>query len=135
MDFMPIKAYIGGTEHAIKHLLYARFIHKFLSDLGLVDCSEPFENIVTQGLVKGKSYRLKQPANGVNYLTKEQAENYPADALIVEVEKMSKSKLNGLAPQQAIESHGVDCVKMAMMFAGPVEKDITLEDSLLASMV
>lgn len=129
---MPVKVYIGGMEHAIKHLLYARFVHKFLHDLGLIDCSEPFENIVTQGLVKGTSYRLKSTGK---YITKQVAQAYGTEEVIIDVEKMSKSKLNGVSPLDAIEAYGVDCLKMAMMFGGPVEKDIAITEKILESMV
>lgn len=129
---MPVKAYIGGMEHAIKHLLYARFVHKFLFDLGLVSCSEPFENIITQGLVKGESYRIKESGQ---YISKKDASSFRPEDLIVEVEKMSKSKLNGISPLEAIDNFGVDCLKLAVVFAGPIEKDITLNDNLLNSMV
>jgi leucyl-tRNA synthetase len=131
-DYMPIKAYIGGMEHAIKHLLYARFVHKFLYDLGFVSCNEPFENIITQGLVKGTSYRLKSTGK---YITKEEASSYSEDELIVDVEKMSKSKFNGISPLEAIDLHGIDCLKLAMIFAGPVEKDITIDEKLINTMV
>ena len=131
---MPVKSYIGGSEHAIKHLLYARFIHKFLFDLGLVTCEEPFENLITQGLVKGKSYRLKNPISGVNYLTRGEAAKYKDEEIITQIEKMSKSKKNGLSPKEVIEENGVDCVKLAMVFAGPIEKDIILDEKLLSSM-
>lgn len=131
-ESMPVKAYIGGMEHAIKHLLYARFVNKFLFDLGTSPCSEPFENIITQGLVKGESYRLKSTGQ---YLTKESAEKLNPDDLIIEVEKMSKSKLNGISPIDAVEKYGVDCLKLALVFAGPIEKDITVSENLLASMV
>lgn len=63
---MPVDAYIGGMEHANKHLIYARFIHKFLRDEGLFSCDEPFKNIIAQGLVKGVTY---QEASTGAYLT------------------------------------------------------------------
>jgi leucyl-tRNA synthetase len=129
---MPVKAYIGGMEHAIKHLLYARFVNKFLFDLECVPCGEPFENIITQGLVKGESFRLKSTGQ---YITKEDAQKLNPDELIVDVEKMSKSKLNGISPIEAIHKYGVDCLKLALVFAGPVEKDILLSEGQLNSMV
>lgn len=131
-DFMPVKAYIGGMEHAIKHLLYARFVHKFLFDLGLTDCSEPFENIVTQGLVKGTSYRLKSTGK---YISKDEVDQHHREDIIEQIDKMSKSKLNGISPMEVVENHGVDCLKMAMLFAGPVDKDIAVTDKSLTSMV
>lgn len=128
--FMPIKAYIGGMEHAIKHLLYARFIHKVLHDMDLVSCTEPFENIITQGLVMGKAVRLKSSGK---YLTRQQAASYSEDQLETTVEKMSKSKFNGISPLEAVSVHGKDCVKLAMSLAGPVEKDIVIEDAMMAN--
>ena len=129
---MPVKAYIGGMEHAIKHLLYARFVHKFLKDLGLVKIPEPFENIITQGLVKGLTYKLKDTGR---YLSKDEAKQYTKEQVSVEVEKMSKSKLNGISPLDAIREHGLDCLKLSMVFAGPVEKDILMDEKLITTMV
>ena len=131
-SWMPVKAYIGGMEHAIKHLLYARFVNKFLFDLGVVPCSEPFENIITQGLVKAESYRLKSTGQ---YITRDTAKKLPPDEVVREVEKMSKSKLNGISPIEAIQTYGVDCLKLALFSAGPVEKDIEISENLLSSMV
>lgn len=129
---MPVKAYIGGMEHAVKHLLYARFVHKFLHDLGLVDCPEPFEGVITQGLVKAKSY-FDPIAR--EYVSPQTAATRKTEDLKITFEKMSKSKLNGISPNDTVAKYGVDVLKMAMIFAGPVDKDINVEENGFNSMV
>ncbi|CAM8311421.1 LeuS Leucyl-tRNA synthetase [Candidatus Methylopumilus universalis] len=97
--WMPVDQYIGGIEHAILHLLYARFFNKILRDLGLIKHSEPFKNLLTQGMV------LK---NGI---------------------KMSKSKGNTVDPQSLIDQFGADTARLFIMFAAPPEQSLEWSDS------
>jgi leucyl-tRNA synthetase len=97
-DWLPVDQYIGGIEHAILHLLYARFFHKLMRDFGLVKSDEPFQRLLTQGMV------LKDGA------------------------KMSKSKGNTVDPQPLIEQYGADTVRLFMMFASPPEQALEWSD-------
>jgi len=109
---MPVDLYIGGIEHAILHLLYARFMQKFLYDCGLTDEREPFLELLTQGLVLGRTYKI-----GGRYLTEEEAKS--EQNVEVTYEKMSKSKGNGVAPESLIETYGADVTRLSMLFAAP----------------
>jgi leucyl-tRNA synthetase len=97
--WLPVDQYIGGIEHAILHLLYARFFHKLMRDLGLLKSDEPFTNLLTQGMV------LKDGS------------------------KMSKSKGNTVDPQPLIEQYGADTVRLFMMFASPPEQSLEWSDT------
>ncbi|KAL4492538.1 hypothetical protein ABPG72_007651 [Tetrahymena utriculariae] len=124
----PVDLYIGGMEHAILHLLYARFIHKFLHKQEFVPShKEPFKQLIVQGLVKSKSYRLKQSGH---YLYPQEAQKYAEDELDIKIEKMSKSKNNGINPLEEIEKFGADCLRMTLLFYGPNEKDIAWDGNL-----
>lgn len=126
--WMSVDQYIGGIEHACMHLLYARFWHKFMRDLGLVDTNEPFTNLLTQGMVLSYSYFYKPDKK---YYTKTEYENaeYEKDGIkkediIVKLEKMSKSKKNGEDPDDLIKYFGADAVRVFIMFASPPEMDV-----------
>ncbi|MBO2520605.1 MAG: leucine--tRNA ligase [Firmicutes bacterium] len=97
--WMPVDQYIGGVEHAILHLMYARFFTMVLYDLGLVDVEEPFQNLLTQGMV------LKDGA------------------------KMSKSKGNVVDPDEMVERYGADTVRLFILFAAPPERDLEWSDA------
>ena len=97
--WLPVDQYVGGIEHAILHLLYARFFHKLMRDEGLVDSDEPFERLLTQGMV------LKDGA------------------------KMSKSKGNTVDPQELIDRYGADTVRLFSMFAAPPEQSLEWSDA------
>ncbi|NLK12890.1 MAG: leucine--tRNA ligase, partial [Candidatus Phytoplasma sp.] len=92
--YLPVDLYIGGTEHAVGHLLYSRFWHKFLYDLGLVSSKEPFKKLVNQGMILGSDNQ-----------------------------KMSKSKGNGVSPDTVIATHGADALRLYEMFMGPLEAE------------
>ncbi|WP_258832266.1 leucine--tRNA ligase [Peribacillus frigoritolerans] len=94
-EWMPVDIYIGGAEHAVLHLLYARFWHKFLYDIGVVPTKEPFQNLFNQGMILGENN-----------------------------EKMSKSKGNVVNPDDIVESHGADTLRMYEMFMGPLDASI-----------
>ncbi|OGP83195.1 MAG: leucine--tRNA ligase [Deltaproteobacteria bacterium RBG_13_65_10] len=103
--WMPVDQYVGGIEHAVLHLLYARFFTKVLRDLGLVGVDEPFKNLLTQGMV-----RKENPRTG-------------------KIEKMSKSKGNVVDPGELIERYGADTARLFILFAAPPEKDLEWSDT------
>lgn len=125
--WMPVDLYVGGVEHAVLHLLYARFWHKVLYDCGLVSTLEPFQSLRNQGLVIARSY---QKANGV-YVAPEDVvekdgkyiEHKTGEELRSQIEKMSKSKLNGISPDAVIEEFGADALRLYELFMGPLEKE------------
>ncbi|KAK5451512.1 hypothetical protein LTS15_008277 [Exophiala xenobiotica] len=128
-SMLPVDTYVGGVEHAILHLLYARFIYKFLCTEGLVsgeqDQQEPFQRLVAQGMVHGKTFsdpdsgRFLLPGeldvNGENMVIKSTGKTPN-----VTFEKMSKSKHNGVDPSAAIEKFGADTLRAHILFAAPV---------------
>lgn len=123
--WMPVDMYVGGVEHAVLHLLYARFWHKVLYDCGLVSTSEPFMTLRNQGLLTARSYKLPQggyvpPEEAVE---KEGTFYFQNQELIVQMEKMSKSKLNGVSPDEIIEEYGADSLRLYEMFMGPFERE------------
>jgi len=125
--WMPVDLYVGGIEHAILHLLYARFITKFLHEEGLLSCDEPFLGLLTQGMVHGQTFR--HPVTG-RFLKPSELEDpsavHPVEKasgmpVMVSAEKMSKSKHNGVDPQPVIEEFGADTVRLFMLFKAPPE--------------
>ena len=131
--WLPVQQYVGGIEHAILHLLYSRFFTKALKDRGLISINEPFERLLTQGMVQGVTYR--NPRTG----------RYVAPALVVDpgtprdpddgeelevlFEKMSKSKHNGVDPALVIDRYGADTARMFILFKAPPEKDLEWDDA------
>ena len=125
--WMPVDLYVGGVEHAVLHLLYARFWHKVLYDCNLVSTNEPFKTLRNQGLVTSKSYK-KVRGGYVNYKDVVEKNNKlfdkDSDIEVKElVEKMSKSKLNGVSPDEIIEEVGADALRLYEMFMAPFEKE------------
>ncbi|XP_055414815.1 leucine--tRNA ligase, mitochondrial isoform X2 [Bubalus kerabau] len=126
--WMPVDLYIGGKEHAVMHLFYARFFSHFCHDQKMVKHREPFHKLLAQGLIKGQTFRL--PSG--QYLRREEVDltgSYPVQAntgekLEVSWEKMSKSKHNGVEPEDVVEQYGRDTVRLYILFAAPPEKDI-----------
>lgn len=131
--WMPVDQYVGGIEHAILHLLYARFFTKVLRDRGLLNCDEPFQRLLTQGMVQGKTY--KNPKTGKYVLPMhitdfaKPVDPDTGDALEVVYEKMSKSKYNGVAPSDVVDKYGADTARMFILFKAPPEKDLEWEDA------
>lgn len=125
--WMPVDIYIGGVEHAVLHLLYARFWQKVLYDAGLVSCDEPFKRLVNQGMILAYSY---QDDNGKYYYPK-QVEQRGNDWYVkgsdikvnTQVEKMSKSRYNVVNPDEVIEQYGADSMRLYEMFMGPIEAE------------
>lgn len=125
--WLPVDLYVGGVEHAVLHLLYARFWHKVLYDCGCVSTPEPFKTLRNQGLILGRSF---QRSNG-RYVAPEDVDEREGrwidrttgEDLQMQVEKMSKSKLNGVNPDEIINEFGADALRLYEMFMGPLEKD------------
>ncbi|OYY23550.1 MAG: leucine--tRNA ligase [Thiotrichales bacterium 34-46-19] len=142
--WLPVDQYIGGIEHAILHLLYARFFHKLMRDEGLVKTDEPFKRLLTQGMVIADTYyRMgddgrKQWFNPADVQLETDEKGKPlkailkSDGLPVEIggtEKMSKSKNNGVDPQALIDQYGADTARLFMMFAAPPEQSLEWSDA------
>ena len=125
--WMPVDLYVGGVEHAVLHLLYARFWHKVLFDLGLVSTSEPFQTMRNQGLVTAESFKRQNGGYADPGQVFKKGEDYfehgKSERLKVFVEKMSKSKLNGITPDETVKSLGADSLRLYEMFMGPFEKE------------
>jgi leucyl-tRNA synthetase len=132
-DWMPVDQYVGGIEHAILHLLYSRFFTKVLRDRGLLNFDEPFQRLLTQGMVQGKTY--KNPRTGKYVISTQIADlTHPidpetGDPLELVYEKMSKSKYNGVAPGDVIDKYGADTARMFILFKAPPEKDLEWDEA------
>ena len=148
--WMPMDQYIGGIEHAILHLLYARFWTKVMRDLGLVKVDEPFTKLLTQGMVLNHIYSRKADKGGIEYFWPQEVEDLhdgagkvigarlkqakgdlPAGTLITYegVGTMSKSKNNGVDPQDLIEKYGADTARLYTMFTAPPEATLEWNDA------
>ncbi len=148
--WMPMDQYIGGIEHAILHLLYARFWTKVMRDLGLVKIDEPFTKLLTQGMVLNDIYSRKSAKGGVEYFWPSEVENihdatgkvtgakllHAKGGLLAGtpityegVGTMSKSKNNGVDPQNLIEKYGADTARLYTMFTAPPEATLEWNDA------
>ena len=143
-SWLPVNQYIGGVEHAILHLLYARFFHKLMRDEGVVQGNEPFANLLTQGMVladtfyREAEYGKKTWFNPADIILEKDdkgrvlSAKYSGDGQEVVVggqEKMSKSKNNGIDPQAIIEQYGADTARVFMMFAAPPDQSLEWSDA------
>ncbi len=142
--WLPVDQYIGGIEHAILHLLYARFFNKLMRDEGLVDNDEPFSKLLTQGMVIAETYyrinddgskdwfnlvdvKVERDDKGGAVRAILQADGQ--EVSIGGIEKMSKSKNNGVDPQDLIDRYGADTVRLYTMFAAPPEQSLEWSDA------
>ena len=122
--WMPVDLYVGGAEHAVLHLLYARFWHKVLYDCGLVSTKEPFQRLINQGLITSFAFQRKNKTLVPTDEVEEKDGKYIEKATGEEVEqiiaKMSKSLKNVVNPDEMIDQYGADSVRMYEMFMGPL---------------
>lgn len=142
--WLPVDHYIGGIEHAILHLLYARFYTKLLRDEGLIVCNEPFKNLLTQGMVVAETFYQLDEHGHKRYFNLTQLEverdvkGKIIGAKLIEdgspvtvgaIEKMSKSKNNGVDPQVLIDKYGADTVRLYTMFTSPPDQSLEWNDA------
>ncbi len=141
--WLPVDQYVGGIEHAILHLLYARFFHKLMRDEGLLESDEPFERLLCQGMVLADSFSIteggkKQWISPDDVELEKDEKGKVTSAKIIRtgeavehsgMTKMSKSKNNGVDPQTTIENYGADTVRLFTMFAAPPEQSLEWTDS------
>jgi len=142
--WMPMDQYIGGISHAILHLLYARFWTKVMRDFGMVGYGEPFTRLLTQGMVLAHAFCRRNDKGGIDYVPPQDVEimrneqgaivggRSKIDGLPVEYDglgTMSKSKLNGVDPQDMIDRYGADAARLFVMFASPPEHTIEWSDT------
>jgi leucyl-tRNA synthetase len=142
--WLPVDQYIGGIEHAILHLLYARFFHKLMRDEGLLQSDEPFKNLLTQGMVIAPTFYREEKngkklwINPADVDVKTDDRGRPVGAtlrsdgqmvIIGGTEKMAKSKNNGVDPQAIIDQYGADTARLFMMFAAPPDQQLEWSDS------
>ena len=138
--FMPASTYVGGIEHAILHLLYARFFTRFLYHRGLLPSPEPFAALLTQGIVQGRTFKHPQTGQFISDDRVEERDGsfYARDdngceyAVAVVWEKMSKSKHNGVEPAAAIDRYGADTVRLYILFKAPPEKALDWDERSIA---
>ncbi|MGK7872393.1 MAG: leucine--tRNA ligase [Xenococcaceae cyanobacterium] len=143
-DWMAVDQYVGGIEHAILHLLYSRFFTKVLRDRGLLNFDEPFQQLLTQGMVQAITYKNPKtskyiPPTEVNPVKEKNPETGELELVFYEketgerlsffYEKMSKSKYNGVDPQEVLAKYGADTARMFILFKAPPEKDLEWDDA------
>ncbi|MCW0482480.1 leucine--tRNA ligase [Gaoshiqia sediminis] len=123
--WMPVDLYIGGAEHAVLHLLYSRFWHKVLFDLGIVSTDEPFKKLYNQGMILAFAYETQAGAKVASDLVEEKDGNYfhteTGEELRQIVAKMSKSLKNVINPDDVVEKYGADSLRLYEMFMGPLD--------------
>ncbi len=142
--WLPVDQYIGGIEHAILHLLYSRFFHKLMRDEGLVSTDEPFENLLTQGMVLAETYYKDTDGGAKDWcapvdvdvetddkgkVTRSFLKATDEDVISAGMSKMSKSKNNGVDPEIMIELYGADTLRLFSMFAAPPDQSMEWSDT------
>lgn len=133
--WMPVDLYVGGVEHAVLHLLYARFWHKVLFDLGLVSTKEPFKKLKNQGLITAYAYKI--PGGGfvapsdVEEREGEFFDKRNGQLVKKQLEKMSKSKLNGVNPLDVVSEYGADTLRLYVTFMGPFDREKIWSDEAI----
>ena len=142
--WLPVDHYVGGIEHAVLHLLYARFFHKLMRDLGLISSDEPFSRLLTQGMVIAETYYREDDHGKKEWFNPADVEVERDDkgriinaksvkdgqpVIIGGIEKMSKSKNNGVDPQILLDQYGADTVRLFSMFAAPPDQSLEWLDS------
>ncbi len=144
--WLPVDQYIGGIEHAVMHLLYARFFHKLMRDFGLIDSDEPFTRLLTQGMVIADTYYRKLGEGKETYYFPHEVDierdskgavikatlKADGEPVLIKLEKMSKSKNNGIDPQSMIDKYGADTVRLFTMFAAPPDQSLEWNDDAIA---
>ena len=134
-DWMPVDQYVGGIEHAILHLLYSRFFTKVLRDRGLLNFDEPFQRLLTQGMVQGLTYMNPNKGGKDKWVPSTQVDpTNPRDPetgepLQMLYATMSKSKGNGVNPKEVLAKYGADTARMFILFKAPPEKDLEWDDA------
>ncbi|XP_062822602.1 leucine--tRNA ligase-like isoform X1 [Anolis carolinensis] len=127
--WMPVDLYIGGKEHAVMHLYYARFINHFCHDQKMTKHREPFHKLLVQGLIKNRTFRLTTTGK---YLKRGEVDLTGPEPVHIKTkenlemmwEKLSKSKHNGIEPEEMVQQYGIDTVRLYILFAAPPEQDI-----------
>ena len=125
--WMPVDLYIGGAEHAVLHLLYARFWHKVLYDAGHVSTKEPFQKLFNQGMILSQSYKDEQGKYHYPHQVEKKGDSWfvkdTGAPVHAQIEKMSKSRYNVVNPDDVVDKYGADAMRLYEMFMGPLDRE------------